>query len=85
MAAAGDGSGVVEELPVMEPELEDGAVGVGRLIMRWQVGQEETVENQVARQCAWTAFPTGDGSRGVDQVRNHETFSRKGGERADDQ
>lgn len=29
--------------------------GVGRLIVRWQVGQEETVENQVARQCAWTA------------------------------
>ena len=67
----------------MEPELEDGAVGVGRLIMRWQVGQEETVENQVARQYAWTVHPrrvTGQGNNsGSGQVRDHETFSKKGG------
>lgn len=31
--------------------------GVGRLMVRWQVGQEETVENQVERQCAWTVHP----------------------------
>lgn len=42
--------------------LEDGAVvAVVRLIVRWQVGQEETVENQVARQCAWTAPPDSEG------------------------